>query len=190
MSEASFRSNLRSPVRGLWTGVLDFGEFLDAFILAIRVGFTGAFHAGLKEGGIKPEEMTADEIAALNNEIAGQFGYISSFGQAIMDGSKANGGLLRTQFQRLEMWVNNYRRVYELGLAMANGDQKMRWDLGATEKHCSSCAALAGKVKRASYWREHIMPRSRALECRGYRCDCRLTPTDEPMSRGPLPGGF
>ena len=39
---ASYRMNIRYAVRGLWTGHLDYDQFFDDMILAIRRGFTQA----------------------------------------------------------------------------------------------------------------------------------------------------
>ncbi len=52
--------------------------------------------------------------------------------------------------------------------------------------NCNSCQKLNGKIKRGSYWQKTIMPRSRNLECGGWRCCCDLVPTDDPISKGKL----
>ena len=56
--------------------------------------------------------------------------------------------------------------------------------------NCRTCLALDGKVKRASFWDTtgvHPQATNGTLECNGYNCGCELIPTDEPLSRGPLP---
>jgi hypothetical protein len=60
---------------------------------------------------------------------------------------------------------------------------------GFVVHNCNDCLKLEGKVKRASVWEASgIRPQSHALECRGYNCQCSLEETNEPLSRGPLPG--
>ena len=69
-------------------------------------------------------------------------------------------------------------------------DPKLRWVLGPTKTHCRTCSKLSGKVKRASWWRDNVMPQqppNESLECQGWKCGCVLEPTDEPLSRGRMP---
>lgn len=190
MSEASYRRELRSSVRALWSGAVNIGGFYDMFITAIRVGLTRAFWKGMKEGGIKPDEATAEEKAYLSQAIAEQYGYITGFAVAIADNTKALGGKLTPLLSRTELWVQAYTVVFNKARAFADANGKYMWVLGNTKEHCDSCLKLNGKVKRMSYWEEHVMPRTRDLECGGWRCQCSLIPTDEPLSKGRLPGGF
>ena len=56
-------------------------------------------------------------------------------------------------------------------------------EMGATEEHCATCAALDGLVAYAVDWeRSGVKPQNPpngALECGGWRCDCSLVPTKE-----------
>lgn len=190
MSEARYRTELRAPVRGVWAGTIDVGTFYDMFITAIRVGLTRAFHKGLEAGGISPDEMSKEEQAYLTRAITEQYGYITGFATAIAENTKAQGGKLTPLLNRVELWVQAYTVVYNQGRSFADIDGKYMWILGSTKEHCESCLRLNGKVKRISYWQAHIMPRTRPLDCGGWRCQCNLEPTTEPLSRGILPGGF
>ncbi len=95
---------------------------------------------------------------------------------------------LRAASSRLPMWVNRYTEVVNTAKIMAGGDKKLKWVLGPTEEHCSSCSKLAGQVRRASVWlASGIQPQSRALSCQGYNCLCTLSPTSDASSRGRMP---
>lgn len=91
---------------------------------------------------------------------------------------------------RLTLWVFAMSGVFAIGQRKAAkqtvvvGTQivevypSYRWDLGNTEKHCSDCLFAAGKVLASDEWDGlaaiGIAPQSPSLECRGFRCDCRL----------------
>jgi len=58
---------------------------------------------------------------------------------------------------------------------------------GILVHNCHDCSKYAGKVKRASYWQKiGAHPQSPDLECKGIKCDCRLSVTTKPLSRGYL----
>ena len=109
----------------------------------------------------------------------------------VKDGSKENKGKLTPLLQRAQLWVNRYNDVKSEAQILACKDQKLRWDLGLTEKHCRTCYALNGKVKRASFWKKlGVRPQNAPnylLECEGWKCDCGMVVTDEPLSRGAMP---
>lgn len=140
--------------------------------------------------GVRPDELTDVERRALQEQINSQITYIWNFADDIMAGSKANGGPLTLLLTRTELWAARYQQVRQMGRAAAGGDQKAMWNLGNTE-HCGSCLKLAGKVKRYSQWNAAgVLPRQAGatyLDCGGYNCQCDLSPTDAPMSKGPLP---
>ena len=191
-SAGTYRSALRAVARGLWSGVIDYDQFWDNFSSAIRSGLTAAWNAGAKKGGIKPEELTLDEQTELQNIIFSQFGHIAKLASWIEQNNKASGSKLGAVLSRIELWVQAYPSTFDKAYAMAAGDQKAKWIYGDTD-HCSTCQTLHGKVKRMSFWLTHVMPRNppnSKLECKGFRCQCRLEPTNEPISRGPLPMGL
>lgn len=186
-----YRMNIRAAVRGLWTGHLDYEQFFDNMMGAIRRGFTQAWYQGAKECGIAPNELKPEERLALEAAINSEMQFIDGLGSYVEANSKANKGKLGRSFARTKAWINRYNSLRNQAKLSACGDKKLTWHLGATEKHCRSCLALAGKTKRASQWKAAgIQPQNAPndkLECGGYLCDCRLEPSDEPMSKGPFP---
>ncbi|KKM87331.1 hypothetical protein LCGC14_1270010 [marine sediment metagenome] len=186
-----FQANVRAGVRGLWTGVFNLDQFISQMNGAIRRGFTQAWAEGAKECGILPDEITIAEQTKLNSLISTNLGFVRDFGVAIRRGSKANGGLLRTQMTRSGVWVSRYTQVVQEAKAMSCADQKLKWNIDPTKDNCSSCLKLNGKVKRASVWEEAgIIPQVAGagyLICNGYRCGCTLDPTEERGTPGPFP---
>ena len=65
----------------------------------------------------------------------------------------------------------------------ADGKQRMKWELGETEEHCETCAALNGIVAFAREWETlGVHPQdapNNKLECGGWQCGCTLTPTSQ-----------
>ena len=137
--------------------------------------------------------MTPNERMALRQGIAQETSYIAGLLDATEQGSKANGGKLAPLFNRVELWVQRYQQVYTDGMMAARDDPKLLWVWHPEAEHCSSCAALQGKVKRKSQWdKAGLQPQSMRLECMRSAggitvCKCHFEPTTEPASRGPLP---
>lgn len=190
MSEDRYRATIRSPVRALWKGVFTEADFESEMRMAIRVGLTRAFDSAAGEYGLTPDDYNIDEQQFLADAIESEFGYIAGFGADITDNSQQNKGKLTPLFVRAEMWVNRYVDIVSRARVLFGKDEKLQWVYGDTE-HCTTCLALNGKVKRASFWaKAGVYPRNPPnpnLECGGYNCQCELVPTDNPVSKGRLP---
>lgn len=191
MSLATYRTSLRAPVRGVWSGAFSPTQGTLAMRTAINFGIGDAWRAGAAECGIKPSEFTQAEITARSVFVTAQWSFIPTFIAWVEQNSRANDGLLRNvQGSRLEMWVNRWNEAKTQASGLACADAKKKWVLGVAE-HCTSCVRLSGKVKRNSFWiSKGILPRVAGadfLECRGFNCQCSLVTTDEPLSKGPLP---
>ena len=185
-----YRSSLRAAIRGLWLGVMDPDQFWKAMSLAIKTHLRAAWLSGAKECGIAPDELTTDEVMALQDAIDYEHIWIGGLANTIEANSKARGGKLTPLLTRIEIWIGRWEGVRSKALTMACKDKKLEWVLGPTE-HCRSCLALSGKVKRASWWNENgILPRVHGawyLICKGFRCACQIRSTDKPLSRGRMP---
>jgi hypothetical protein len=117
--------------------------------------------------------------------------YVGGLADAIIDGSKANGGNLTPLYDRLELWVNQYGRIMTLAGMLAAADQKGIWVLGDAE-HCETCLFYAGRVYRNSVWTKwleplELLPKMHGLKCKGFNCACSIKPTSEPVSSGKPP---
>lgn len=192
VSEIEYRAEIRSAVRGLWVGALDYFQSWDAIDIAIHRQIPKAYHEGAKQCGIEPSELTPTEKSTLQQIIAREIQYIDRLLIAVEENSKVNGGKLSPLFSRVNLWVGRYRDAKSQAAVSACGDQKFKWMLNPAE-HCGSCKKLAGKIKRGSYWQMMgIYPQCGLLECvisaGGIPvCKCTLEPTNEPASKGPLP---
>jgi len=190
MPISTYRRNLRAAVRGLWSGAISASQFNSVMKADIDRNLTKAWDEGAKECGVKPDEYTDAEHLALAEGILKEQGFVEGFAADVQANSKANKGKLTPLFGRLEMWVNRYNDFKNQAKAMVCKDAKLEWIYGDT-RHCSTCLALHGKVKRASQWQASgILPQqppNDMLECGGWRCQCHLEPTDKPVSKGPLP---
>lgn len=185
-----YRSSLRAAIRGLWLGVLDPDQFWKAMSLAIKTHLRKAWLSGAKECGIAADELSQAEVLALQEAIDYEYIWIGGLANTIIENSKARGGKLTPLFTRIEIWIGRWEGVRSKALTMACADRKLKWVVGPTE-HCRSCLALNGKVKRASWWNENgMLPRvhdAPYLACHGFRCQCTLEPTDDPISKGRMP---
>jgi hypothetical protein len=186
-----YRSALRSAVRGLWSGVLDYHEYWDMMDTAVREGLARAWYEGARECGVAPEDLSPEEKTALESAILAERSHIDKLGYVIKANNKASGEKLAQFFTRLNLWENRYRDLRNRARVMACADAPLEWVMGPTEKHCRTCPRLNGRVKRASYWKrlglEPQHPPNPNIECGGWGCLCELKPTDKPVSKGPLP---
>lgn len=183
-----YRSGVRSAARGMWNGQLDYVDFLDAMFITIERGFRQAWDEGMSAYGMTLADATIEENYRLQQEITAERQFVSRFADFIDHNSKARRKKMDLSMQRAEFWANAYERIVQLARMYAARNEPQEWTLNPAE-HCSSCLALNGKVKRASYWLEHVTPKSWGLKCRS-NCHCQLIPTSKPLTRGGLPGGF
>ena len=192
---SNYRSGIRAASRGLWVGALDYYDAYEAMSATIRMGIRTAWHEGAAKCGINPNELSPEEQNQLRRRTFDEMNRIDAFLVWIEGRTKALGGKLGPVHARAEVWVNRYNDVRNEAKVMACGDRKLKWvfnALGVTKNPCNTCQyKLNGKVKRASYWRDRDVrpqnPPNNKLDCEGWGCLCDLVPTDDPLSRGPLP---
>lgn len=185
-SLSTFRTAIRSAVRGIFSGKLDALSGADALFSAIRRGFTQAWYEGAKEAGIKPDELTEEELKKLGEMIGDNNQYVGSFVTFISD-LKANGGSLESAFSRADMWISRYNQVVTTSREMAGQNQKEVWIIDGGE-HCCDCLRLHNRVYRNSIWHKYdIQPQSSKLACFGGHCKCRREKTDLPITKGRPP---
>ncbi len=167
----SFRRNLRASVRGLWTGALTKAQALRTFRRAIETGIEKAWIEGATECGIQPDELTVEELTARDEFIFDQSDRAPNFIDAIAANSKKNGGQLQPLIQRGELWVNQYESAKQSSTALACKNLKLIWRVGATD-HCFVCLGLNNQVRRASFWKNTVLPRNspnKKLACLGFK---------------------
>lgn len=184
-SEADFGRLIRGLATAVWNGSIDWMEFGDNMALVLYRGYLQAWKEGAARCGVTEAERSDHERVVLQRENVADNQRIRSFADYLQAHTKAQGFKLSTVLSRVEIWTNRYVAVATLAEVTACADKKMIWYLGRTEKHCTDCYTYNGKVYRASVWTQYgALPQSRALECGGWRCDCRLVPTTDRATPG------
>lgn len=201
LSAEGWRRVVRRHVRDLYNDRIDRRTFLEHMILSMGTYFSRAFVAGIAECGFARDEMTNEWLTELNHFVNSQSLYVPNFASAIEErriaadeaeaaeepDTKVRKRGLQILYNRAGMWANRYQEAFNLAKTISCADRKLKWNLGPTE-HCEDCARLAGKVKRASIWRDaDIRPQMPRLACSGRWCQCSLDPTDEHGTPGRLP---
>ena len=187
-------------LRQLWGACLNYYredidsfEFIDSMTVSIAEQLTRAWNEGMREVGAEPGDMTDADQDVLDGIIQNEYDYILGLADSV-DQARADG-LDRVEFStrfkpRVDMWANRYPDVVNQAKLYYGKKEKLIWVLGATEEHCTSCAALNGIVAYAEEWdqsgvRPQNPPKS-AIECGGWKCDCSLEVTDRRRSAGAL----
>lgn len=144
---------------------------------SLRTFGARAYRDGLSDGGVTDATMSDDDMTRFNLLLAQQSQYVSNFTATVI-----GAGISDAQaFGKPQMWFNkSIQPFYDAGLLSANKNGNYEWVLGATEQHCKDCSRLNGQIHRLkSYFAKNLYPKSSALACRGFRCDCRLIRTAE-----------
>jgi hypothetical protein len=188
MTIEDYRAEIRAAVRGFWIGAGDYDWFLDAMFAAISRQVPLAYHEGVAECGIAPDEITFEEKMDIQRAILEQKMFVGGFAEYIEQRTKMQGGKLGPLLSRVEVWVQRYNEVRERAKSKACADMKCEWIFGDTVDHCRDCSAVVGRVYRISIWDKYgWIPGSKDLACGGWRCDCKREPTDAPVTKGRPP---
>jgi hypothetical protein len=184
-----FRATLESLIESLYNGYIG-GEFTGILDNLIRGQLGQAYENAWRDSGMDGE--IPDYLrSAYTNDYYNQIGYIPQFFRDIID-AKVDGEPIGGLLARADLWANRYNESYNNAMMLITGQEggNMVWRLGATEKHCETCAQLNGLVARASEWElSGIHPQgapNALLECEGWNCDCSLEQTDQRRSPGAL----
>jgi len=188
MSEATFRTDFRYVVRGLWQGVITKSQFTSQAKKVIQRELTNGWNEGAKECGIAPDELSDEEVQARDSFVESQVSYLDEFASAIIEQNKKKGGNVLSFFERAKMWLNRYADARNQAKTLACGNSKLEWVIGATGESCRDCLKYNGRVYRASVWAKYeIHPQSNRLACHGFRCQCQLRKTDKRLTKGTPP---
>ena len=183
-----YRRALRDRARDLYSGAMSEDEWLDYMIDTIADQLTGAFRAGLREVDAK---MTDELQEELDKIIQSEYDHVLDLGASILEAKDRQAGMDGIN-SRLDSWAERWNDTKDRAILLAAPkDLALQWVYGDTE-HCETCQALNGVIAYAGAWNEAELkpqsPPNEALECGGWRCQCRLEPTDEKPSEGNIPG--
>jgi len=161
-----------------------------------------AWYQGFEAAGIRRNEVSAEELAAMRAFVTEQRIYAEDLTPQMQEIAQRYGRIHMTDVRTKEetetgrrlvmnhvpLWRNVWDTARNKAIVMARTDPKLMWSMGGTVEHCFDCLRYHGRVYRASTWKRYeIEPQSRALSCHGYRCLCRFLTTDEPMTPGRPP---
>lgn len=182
---------MKEQIRLFYTAQTDVFGFLDRMFSLIDDQFKRAFNEGLRSVGFDPKNITQEMGIELNLRIQQELGHMLDFAQELEQAR--NAGLpVEPFYMRIPLWAIRYSEIVDFGALMGGTRNDLyMWRLGRTEKHCATCATLAGTVATKSEWlasglKPQNAPNPR-LECRGWRCDCALVPVSNVE---PTPGGI
>lgn len=185
--EGDYGLSVRRNVYALWSGKLDRDSFVSEMEATIDRGLRRAWIEGLREVGVKPGDMSSDAELRIGTIVIDQYNYLGGLADWITENNKDQGGKLGELQDRVALWSGRYDAVREEAHLYGNQEQRYEWVYGDTE-HCSDCQRLNGTVATASDWLAYpLHPQDYNLECHGFRCQCRLVPTDKPVTEGGIP---
>ena len=181
-----FTRVLTAMVWDLYRGDIEESDFVDGLADLVQEQLTRAWNEGMRENDLDPvEDMEPEWQTILDDIILNEYNYVDGFAADIVAASDEQldwGPLL----SRAELWANRYNDVVNRAV-IVTGEQKLIWILGATEKHCETCAHLNGIVAFANIWEESgVRPQGEMLNCGGWQCDCSLIPTADRQTRNAL----
>ncbi len=140
-----------------------------------------AYLDGLATGNIGQDDMTPDDMSAIERLIGQQSVYVTNVGEAIYIDNvvtelEAEG--------KPRLWFNkSIMPFFQAGQFSADRNGIYEWQLGATEQHCKDCQRLNGQVHRLSNWSKRgWLPQANKLACGGFNCDCRLVKTTKQVN--------
>jgi hypothetical protein len=193
---------LRSGVRDLYNGDITESDFVTILQDLIPQQLTRAWHEGMAENGLEPDEMIPEWEDQLQAMILSEYDYVDGFAADIAAAAQSDlvlGDSLDGLMSRADLWANRYTDVVnEAKLRTADGKDKFVWNMGATEEHCWICSALNGIVAFAKEWEQSgfrpqeppnellSMERGGEKGCKGWRCDCTLNSTTDRRTNGAL----
>lgn len=160
--------------------------------VTIKFGLRDAFDMGAADVGISPEDYTQQDIALRDEVIQSEQWRVSELADYMFKLANDPNAALSDANSRLELWAARFDDMRTRAKVILGKDAKAEWVVGPTEQSCPSCQKLNGRVKRLSFWQSHgVLPQAPPnpmLECKGYRCQCRLdTTTTKPITKGRMP---
>jgi hypothetical protein len=158
-----------------------YSKYREQMATAISRAYIETAELAYQEGG---GELPLDEDTAAwaRSQLDAQLGYVDQLFEDLKELRKSgdfDAGEVATA--RAAGYASGLDGFYNEAVLRGKKNQMVTWHLGATEKHCKTCASLDGKSHRISWYIDHdYIPRKNGcnLDCGGYNCDCTLTDKD------------
>lgn len=180
-SQEYYQAQLTRLVKSFYKGNMDILEFVTIFGDLIMGQLTKAWYEGMAVNDVPPEDLTDEWKFMLDDIIRVEKDSVFPFADEIAAASQLTGTSIDPFLSRVFIWSNRYEDVRNQAiLATAEEKTKLEWIFGDTD-HCTTCEQLNGIIAYAREWNEAGLrpqnPPNGALECGGWRCQCRLEPT-------------
>ena len=189
-TQAYFQRALWDYTRKFHAGSMDVSTFLDKFIALVEDQARRAWNEGMRNVGQDPANMSIPQRARLQEIINQEFNHVLDFASAI-EAAKNEGKPVDPFKARVDLWANRYPNIVNEAQAYCAPYDRFRWEYGDTKDHCSTCYTLNGIVATGQQWQmSGLMPQNppnHRLECGGWRCRCRLVPTQDPLTETGIP---
>ena len=182
-TEGHYLRVLAHVTRALYDGNATENDFLTAITTLLDEQMRRAWNEGMRANGLDPQlDMTDEWESLLQDIINNEFDFVEQFIADIIT-ARENKDPIEPLLARVDLWAGRYTDVVNQSkLATAEPTDKFEWIYGDTE-HCSTCEQLNGLVARAGEWEQSGLhpqqPPNGLLTCGGWRCQCKLEPTDK-----------
>jgi hypothetical protein len=176
------RTVMRGEIFGAVFGYLSGSGYVTTFkaqmTTAISKAYIEAADVAYVDAGAELP-LDPDTAAWARGQLDAQLGFVDDLFEGLRELRKQGGFDAGEVAQaRAEGWGNGLDGFFNEAKLRGSNNKMVTWHLGATEKHCKTCASLDGKRHKISWFvdRNYIPRKPGAdLECGGYRCDCTLT---------------
>ena len=175
-----YRDKLFVTMQDYLQGDRPITSYKNEFARYVNDAFTVAFIAGWNDAGA--EELTPEAQDWLNGRIDSEIEFVAALFPQLKalrdDDTIPMDDKLEAAQAHAEGYTQTLVGVYNHGKMMGAPHRKGTWQLGATEKHCGTCASLNGKTHPLSWYiKNGYIPQeagSSTLECGGWNCDCSI----------------
>lgn len=178
--QAEYRDKLYVVIQDYLYSSDPITAYKNEFNRYVNDAFTGAFIAGWADAGAS--ELSNEAQNTINDHIAQEIQFVDALFTQLKalreDDEIGMDDKLASAQVHADGYSNTLVGIYAVGKMMGAPERDGRWEFGATEEHCDTCAELNGRVHPLSWYLDHgYIPQERGsstLECGGWNCDCRI----------------
>ncbi len=180
-----FQGTVEHLVKQVYGGMMQ-SEFIDILANLVYGQFNQAYTFAWEEDG-NTLPLPDFLASALEDAVLKQYDFIDQFYADIVSARELKQPI-EPLLARCSLWSNRYDEAYNEAtrLITLNTGGKLQWIEGDTDDKCETCVRLDGLVAYAYEWDEiGVRPQNApnaSLLCGGWRCNCRLEPTDRRRS--------
>ena len=153
----------------------------NAFMRATTEAFGAAFEAGWLDGGGELP-FDGEALTWFNARLEQEFRFIEGLFEEVKELRKdPDFDFLSFSASKADSYTNTLAGIHNHAALVVGNNRMVTWHLGATEKHCKTCAKLDGQRHKISWFMDrNYIPHTpgAGMDCGGYNCDCRLVDKD------------